>query len=103
MPGKATHGIIGRSVEGRDLTLHANYSLDGAPPPDAGFSTLLIGGTHGDERATVAILRNFAVSRLESGSIRTPLAILSLHNPDGHDADIRYNGRGVDLNRNFPH
>lgn len=96
--------IIGRSHEGRELILHANFPLRG---PDArrvfDKATLLVGGTHGDERATVSILENFASSRLHSGDLRHPLAILPLHNPDGHAADSRYNGRGVDLNRNFPH
>ncbi|MEO6097677.1 MAG: M14 family zinc carboxypeptidase [Fibrobacteria bacterium] len=99
--------IIGRSVEGRDLVLHSNYPAGRFPGHGGtGSGTLLIGGTHGDERATVAILENFAADRFAS-AIRSvnnaPLAILSLHNPDGHAADIRYNGRGVDLNRNFPH
>jgi hypothetical protein len=102
MPGKAMREIIGRSVEGRDLVLHANFPLAGRiPSGGSGSGTLLIGGTHGDERATVAILENFATLRLADHD--APLAILSLHNPDGHAADVRYNGRGVDLNRNFPH
>lgn len=96
--------IIGRSLEGRDLFLHANFPLRGARArADSDTCTLLIGGTHGDERATVSILESYAESRLESGAIRNPLAILALHNPDGHASDSRYNGRGVDLNRNFPH
>jgi hypothetical protein len=96
--------IIGRSHEGRELVLHANFPLRGPRSrPASDTATLLIGGTHGDERATVSILENFASSRLDSGILRSPLAILPLHNPDGHAADSRYNGRGVDLNRNFPH
>ena len=96
--------IIGRSHEGRDLVLRANFPLRG-PLAHVGSdtATLLIGGTHGDERATVSILEAYASSRLDSGRIGNPLAILPLHNPDGHEADSRYNGRGVDLNRNFPH
>jgi murein peptide amidase A len=96
--------IIGRSAEGRDLVLHANYPLRGKPHRgDTPSGTLLIGGTHGDERGTVAILETFIASHLDSGSIQTPLAVLSVHNPDGYAADSRYNGHGVDLNRNFPH
>lgn len=96
--------IIGKSVEGRDLVLHANFPLRGKTDPGAARkSTLLIGGTHGDERATVSILDNFVASHIDSGRIAEPVAVVSLHNPDGHAADTRYNGRGVDLNRNFAH
>ncbi|MDB5105852.1 MAG: murein peptide amidase [Fibrobacteres bacterium] len=96
--------IIGNSIDGREIFLHSNFPYHGVPGPDeTGTGTLLIGGTHGDERATVSILENFIVSHLDSGTVRTPLAVLPLHNPDGYAADSRYNGRGVDLNRNFPH
>lgn len=99
--------ILGKSVQGRDLVLHSNFdpgagagSLRAGP---SGAFSLLIGGTHGDESATVAILENFARERLDSGAVREPTAILCVHNPDGFAAGTRYNSRGVDLNRNFPH
>jgi protein MpaA len=96
--------IIGRSVEGKETILHANFPLRGGIDPVlARKSTLLIGGTHGDERATVDILENYVAERLATGSIPEPVAVLSLHNPDGYAAGTRYNGRGVDLNRNFTH
>ncbi len=95
--------IIGKSVQGRDLVVHANFPLDVSPAAVSRNSTLLIGGTHGDERATVAILDNFHADWIDSGKLAEPVAILSLHNPDGYAADTRYNGRGVDLNRNFGH
>jgi zinc carboxypeptidase len=102
--GATMREIIGRSHQGRELVLHVNFPLRGPDAlPASEKSTLLIGGTHGDERATVSILEHFATSRLYSGILSSPLAILPLHNPDGHAADSRYNGRGVDLNRNFPH
>lgn len=99
--------ILGKSVQGRDLVLHSNFDPGAAigsvhAGGSAAFS-LLIGGTHGDESATVAILENFVRERLESGTLRHPTAILCVHNPDGFAAGTRYNSRGVDLNRNFPH
>ena len=94
--------IIGKSVQGREILLHANFPLDhsNAAP---GNLTLLIGGTHGDERATVAILDTFRADWIDAGRTREPVAILALHNPDGYAAASRYNSRGVDLNRNFAH
>jgi hypothetical protein len=104
MPGKIAHIPIGASLEGRDLILHANFPAgDGDALARGGTGTLLIGGTHGDERATVAILDAFVLSRLATGMVAEPVGVRSLHNPDGHAADSRYNARGVDLNRNFPH
>lgn len=93
---------LATTTEGRTIEVYANYDLDAPPAPD-GSLTLLIGGTHGDEKATVPILENFTRARLESGALREPSAVIALLNPDGHARDVRYNGRGVDLNRNFPH
>src|SRR5690606_13044359 len=87
--------------------LHSNFDLADAAArlrgSEPGRFSLLIGGTHGDESATVAILENFVRTRLESGGLGGPTAVLSLHNPDGFAAATRHNARGVDLNRNFPH
>ena len=95
---------LGASLEGRPIILHAAFGAgDGEALARSDSGTLLIGGTHGDERATVAILESFVANRIAAGSLAHPVAVLSLHNPDGHEADTRYNGRGVDLNRNFPY
>lgn len=88
---------IGASVEGREILAHANFDLAASHAP-AG-STLLIGGTHGDEPATVLLLESF----LQSAAWRTLSAsviVLPLANPDGCHLGTRYNARGVDLNRN---
>ncbi len=93
---------VGASLEGRELILSANFPAQDRDALAHPRGTLLIGGTHGDERATVDLLESFVLSRLSAG-LPAPVAVLSLHNPDGHALGSRYNARGVDLNRNFPH
>src|SRR4051794_25482980 len=51
---------LGRTAEGRDIPMHANFDFATQPPPYGG--TLLIGGTHGDEPATVRLLEDFLQS-----------------------------------------
>lgn len=103
MPAGIAQIRVGISLQGRPIILHAAFDPDDRDALSRDpTGTLLIGGTHGDERATVALLDSFLASR--PGRHReTAFAVLSLHNPDGHEADTRYNGRGVDLNRNFPY
>jgi protein MpaA len=55
---------------------------------------LIIGGIHGDESASIDLVREFA----PPGS--NPVALLPLANPDGFARASRYNARGVDINRN---
>jgi murein peptide amidase A len=97
--------VLAKTVEGRDLAVFDNFHLVSSRSrlsPSASL-TLFIGGTHGDERATVPILESFGRDYLETGKVTTPTAIISLLNPDGYAQNSRYNARGVDLNRNFPH
>ncbi len=87
---------IGRSVEGREQIVVANFDLKASRPEIA--PTLLIGGVHGDEPATVLLLEAFIERYLLE--IAEPVAVLSLCNPDGYRLATRYNARHVDLNRN---
>jgi protein MpaA len=89
---------IGRSVEGRDIVVHANFDL--SVPPTSGGATLLIGGTHGDEPATVQLLEDFLRGSFWAELSDSPAMVLPLANPDGRQRGTRYNARGVDLNRN---
>ncbi len=99
--------ILGQSVAGRDIVAHANvnFTADRINNPNAHRlqSTLIIGGTHGDERATVPLAERFLNRFRDTDAMPAHVAMIPILNPDGVAADTRYNGRGVDLNRNFPH
>jgi hypothetical protein len=92
-----THSF-GRSVEGREILIHANFDFATSPLPHP--STLLIGGTHGDEPATVQLLEDFLRSPCWEELRGFPILVLPLANPDGCKRGTRHNARGVDLNRN---
>jgi hypothetical protein len=89
---------IGRTVEGRKITARANFDLSTSPPPRN--STLLIGGTHGNEPATVRVLEDYLQGAAWSELVNFPTLVLAPANPDGAERGTRYNARGVDLNRN---
>ena len=84
--------IYGRSVEGRDLFLHGKGDLHGG--------TLLIGGLHGDERATPLLLETYLEDHLRPSSPSLGVAAIPVANPDGYHHNSRYNANRVDLNRN---
>ncbi|MBF0430209.1 MAG: succinylglutamate desuccinylase/aspartoacylase family protein [Fibrobacteria bacterium] len=91
--------VIGQSLQHREITAYANFDFIHKAPTG---HTLLIGGTHGDERASVKFLQNFHKRFLESGQLTNPVCIIPLLSPDAYEKNSRYNARGVDINRNFP-
>ncbi|NJL24837.1 MAG: murein peptide amidase A [Calothrix sp. SM1_5_4] len=67
----------------------------------------LMGGVHGDEplgvhlaKKTLGFLRADAESA--QPEVRAPWALVPCLNVDGYMRNTRVNGRGVDLNRNYP-
>jgi len=90
---------IGRSVGHRDIVAKAGFDLARQPVPSG--STLLIGGIHGDEAATVVLLESFVQKYIAESAGGQPVVVIPLANPDSHARKSRYNANGVDINRNF--
>jgi protein MpaA len=65
--------------------------------------TLIIGGVHGDEPAGfISALKLAQFIKRNPSSIKNRVIIVPCINPDGLSKGTRTNGRGVDINRNFP-
>jgi protein MpaA len=62
---------------------------------------LVVGCIHGNEPAGIAIARRLVATTAPIPGLA--LWVVPVLNPDGIAADTRQNGRGVDLNRNFPY
>lgn len=84
---------IGYSAQGRPIVA----SHRGTP---GGTVILVVAVIHGNENAGLAILEHLRTMPLPPN---TDLWLMDAMNPDGLANDVRHNGNGVDLNRNFPH
>jgi protein MpaA len=86
-----------RSAQGRPLFQRDVVS------PNARLRVLVIGGIHGDELSSTALVLNWINAAMETPS-NIHWRFVPLMNPDGMllDKPTRTNSRGVDLNRNFP-
>lgn len=89
---------------GNDIALHAStglHELKGRRP------LLLMGGIHGDEPLGV-LLAQKTLAMLEADAksprpeVTLPWILIPILNVDGYSRNTRVNGRGVDLNRNYP-
>jgi len=87
--GSIRHVQLGRSALGSPI----GAEHVGSGPP----VVLVVGCIHGTECAGLDVVR-----RLERAHPRFTLWLLPNLNPDGLRLGHRQNGRGVDLNRNFP-
>jgi hypothetical protein len=86
-----------RSAQGRPL-----FERD-VVAPNAHLRVLVIGGIHGDELSSTALVLNW-ISAAEETPSNIHWRFVPLVNPDGMLAarPVRTNANGVDLNRNFP-
>jgi len=85
--------VLGKSAGGRTIVAYQRGD------PKAARKLLVVGCIHGTECAGLAIADHLRRLRVPRG---VDLWILPNLNPDGHASGHRQNGRGVDLNRNFP-
>lgn len=88
--------VIGQSVEGRPIT---RLRIG-----DGAYVILIMASIHGNETAGTPLVKRLAeeVRKCPELVAGKTLIVLPLVNPDGDAVRIRYNARGVDLNRNFP-
>lgn len=81
----------GASLEGIPLTVHL--------PDTRSAEVLVLAAIHGDETETTVVVSE-ALRCIPRGDLKA--AVILCGNPDGMLRGTRGNGRGVDLNRNFP-
>ena len=91
-----------RTTLGSPIALHSSSTLDeliGQRP------ILLMGGIHGDEPEGVRLAQdtlNWLKNSHNAGAKLSPWICIPCLNVDGVAKGTRVNGRGVDLNRNYP-
>jgi protein MpaA len=83
------HSALGRSIFAFELG-----------DPKSRNTVLVVGCIHGNECAGIAIAQRLISAPPQRG---IDLWVIPDLNPDGFHAGTRQNGRGVDLNRNFPY
>jgi hypothetical protein len=94
VPEGWTEQVLGSTHEGRPLQLLVHH-----PVGEPRARVLVVTCIHGNELGTVPIAQRLLSVPVPEGVL---VAILPALNPDGWVAQSRYNGGGVDLNRNFP-
>lgn len=88
-----------RTALGTSITLHASAplaELKGKNP------ILLMGGVHGDEPEGVWLAQKTLELLNKEKNLLAPWVLIPCLNVDGYQRKTRVNGRGVDLNRNYP-
>lgn len=94
----------GHALMLRDIPPTAQKLANTGKLPARPTRILLIGGIHGDELTSASIVFHWLQWLNEAESRQYHWRVIPVANPDGLLANPpqRVNGRGVDLNRNFP-
>jgi protein MpaA len=94
-PSPPRYMEVGKSSRGRPI----NATIFGTGKR----MVIVLGGIHGNEQSGV-VLANALIATLWRESIPSDLTLIIVPqvNPDGVIESTRVNGRGVDINRNFP-
>jgi len=92
-PTQRAHHVLGRTSRGRPIRV---WRLGNPRSPR---KLLVVGCIHGDECAGTAVTAHLLGT---SEPLAADLWVIQNLNPDGRALGWRQNGRGVDLNRNFP-
>lgn len=92
-PGPPPQFAAGTSSLGRSIPIIFRGD------PFATRRVLVVGSIHGNETAGIRVIRVLLRRRIPVG---VALWLVPNLNPDGAHLGVRQNGRGVDLNRNFP-
>lgn len=91
-----------KTALGTSIELHASATLEELRNQRP---ILLIGGVHGDEPEGVRLAEEtltWLKSNTSGGKAICPWIVIPCLNVDGFAKQTRVNGRGVDLNRNYP-
>src|SRR5205809_735398 len=78
------------------------YSSEPLPLLQGKAPLLLMGGVHGDEPLGVLLAQKTLEFLKGASEVTLPWILIPVLNVDGYKAGTRVNGRGVDLNRNYP-
>ena len=87
-----------RTALGTPVEIVASHPLESK---DLLGCNLLIGGVHGDEPLGVELAQQ-TVNWIQNSPTQKPWVVIPCLNIDGFNNHQRTNGRGVDLNRNYP-
>ncbi len=88
--------LAGKSALGTPIPLFASKPLSELRSP-----IFLMGGVHGDEPEGVELATK-TLEMLRQSKAKYDWVLIPNINPDGVAKNSRVNGRGVDLNRNYP-